>query len=223
MAGSRVSLGGIALWALTALAAAGSIVLIALDWNRTLAGDLFGGVGGIAFSILGVAFATVGAMVASRVPRNAVGWILIAIGVLTCTGILAYEWAAYGVTVDHGLAGTTVGRVGVNAARRAGRGTAGTVADGLPRRPCRRPEVACGARCTRRRGGVTVDQRRVSARAHGGPVLDAAQPGRHRRHARAAQDARGVRLGSRRRWVWRSARRRRSIGCGARVATSASS
>ncbi len=106
MSGSRVSLGGMALWALTALAAAGSIVLIALDWNRTLAGDLFGGVGGIAFSILGVAFATVGAMVASRVPRNAVGWILIAIGVLTCTGILAYEWAAYGVTVDHGLAGT---------------------------------------------------------------------------------------------------------------------
>ncbi len=108
MAGSRVSLGGIALWVLSALAAVGSVVLIALDWNRTLAGDLFGGVGGIAFSILGLAFATVGAMIISRVPRNAVGWILIAIGVLTATGMFAYEWAAYGVTVDPGLPGTRI-------------------------------------------------------------------------------------------------------------------
>ena len=42
-----------------------------------------------------VAFATVGALVASRQPRNAVGWIFLAIGLLVGLSVAGGEWANY--------------------------------------------------------------------------------------------------------------------------------
>ena len=41
------------------------------------------------------AFATVGALVASRQPRNAVGWIFLSVGLLVALGVAGGEWANY--------------------------------------------------------------------------------------------------------------------------------
>jgi hypothetical protein len=41
------------------------------------------------------AFVVVGAVIVAHRPRNAIGWIFSAIGLLAATGILAMEYAAY--------------------------------------------------------------------------------------------------------------------------------
>ena len=103
---SRVSLGATVLWAMTTVAAVASVLLIGLSWQRSLPDDLFGGAGGVAFLLLAIAFATVGSMIVSRVPGNAVGWIFIANGVLTAVGLFAYEYAGYGLSRPAGAPGT---------------------------------------------------------------------------------------------------------------------
>jgi signal transduction histidine kinase len=94
---SRASFGAIAAWALTVAASGASVPLLVLSWSRPLHGDLFGGVGGLSFALLALAFATVGAIVAARVPGNAVGRIFLAIGVSTGVGLLVYAYATYGL------------------------------------------------------------------------------------------------------------------------------
>jgi signal transduction histidine kinase len=106
MSVSRVSLGATVVWALSTVAAVASVLLIALSWDRSLTDDLFGRTGGLAFMLLALAFATVGAMIFSRVPGNPVGWIFIANGALTAVGLFAYEYAAYGLSRPGGAPGT---------------------------------------------------------------------------------------------------------------------
>jgi hypothetical protein len=58
-------------------------------------GDTFiqGGLGGPAFVLAALAFSGVGAVVVSRLPGNAVGWIFCAIGLLVAFGEFSYQYA----------------------------------------------------------------------------------------------------------------------------------
>src|SRR5262249_45164128 len=87
------------------LAALGSVVLLAMSWDRTLTDDLWSGFGGLSFATLSVAFATTGAIIAVRVPGNAVGRLFLLIGVLLGVGLLLYQYAAYGLTPPAGVPG----------------------------------------------------------------------------------------------------------------------
>jgi signal transduction histidine kinase len=103
MVGFRASSGAALVWALAALAAIPTVVLTVVSWDRVLPDDLFGGVGGLAFVLMSLAFATVGAIIAARVPGNAVGRAFLGLGLLTGLGTLAYEYAAYGLSRPAGV------------------------------------------------------------------------------------------------------------------------
>jgi membrane associated rhomboid family serine protease len=74
-----------------------STVFLVLGPGRPVPDDLFGGVGGAAFLVMSLAFATTGAIVASRVPGNRIGWLYCVIGLATGATILAYGYANYGL------------------------------------------------------------------------------------------------------------------------------
>jgi signal transduction histidine kinase/membrane associated rhomboid family serine protease len=84
-------------WAICAVMAVPSTVLLVLGPGRPVPDDLFGGVGGAAFLVMSLAFATTGAIVASRVTENRIGWLFCVIGLLAGATILAYEYANYGL------------------------------------------------------------------------------------------------------------------------------
>ena len=102
---SRARYGTAAVWAITATAATGSVVLLAMSWDRALTDDLFSDFGGLSFAIMSIAFASTGAIMATRVADNAVGRLFLLIGLLLAIGLLAYQYAAYGLTRPGGLPG----------------------------------------------------------------------------------------------------------------------
>lgn len=89
----------VAPWALPlcVVIAVASTVLLALGPDPPLPADVFAGLGGASFLVLSLTFATVGAMVAARVPDNRIGWIFCAIGVLCGMSVLAWAYADYGL------------------------------------------------------------------------------------------------------------------------------
>ena len=94
----RAGFGTAAVWAITVIAAIGSVVLLAMSWDRALTDDLWAGFGGLSFATLSIAFATTGAIIAERVSDNAVGRLFSVIGLLLALGLLLYQYAAYGLT-----------------------------------------------------------------------------------------------------------------------------
>jgi signal transduction histidine kinase len=100
---SRARTGAMLAWAITVLAAVGTVVLLAMSWNRTLTDDVFSGFGGLSFAMLSVAFATTGAIIVVRVSDNAVGRLFLLIGPLLAIGLLLYQYAAYGLTHPVGV------------------------------------------------------------------------------------------------------------------------
>ena len=60
----RAGFGTAAVWAITVIAAIGSVVLLAVSWDRALTDDLWAGFGGLSFATLSIAFATTGAIIA---------------------------------------------------------------------------------------------------------------------------------------------------------------
>ena len=100
---SRARFGAAALWAITVTAAVGSVVLLAMSWDRALTDDVFSGFGGLSFATLSIAFASTGAIITARVVDNAVGRLFLLIGLLLATGLLGYQYAAYGLTRPGGV------------------------------------------------------------------------------------------------------------------------
>ncbi len=86
-----------ATWVASAALAVPATVLVVVGPGRHVANDLFGGIGGAAFILMALAFATVGAIVAARVPGNAIGWVFCLVGLLGSAGTLAYQYADYGL------------------------------------------------------------------------------------------------------------------------------
>jgi signal transduction histidine kinase len=87
--------------ALTVLMAAAAAVFIVLGPGRSLPNDLFGGVAGAAFLLLALAYGTVGALIASRLPGHRIGWLFSLIGLLTALNGLTYAYAEYGLYAAH--------------------------------------------------------------------------------------------------------------------------
>jgi len=91
-------------WAISVAVAVLSLVLVALGAGERTPADEFGltDFGGLAFIVAALAFATTGALVASRVRANAIGWIFCLMGFLIGVGNLAYQYADYALYVSPG-------------------------------------------------------------------------------------------------------------------------
>jgi hypothetical protein len=95
-----------AAWSISIVAALGAITLRIVDPAPVLADPLgFGDIALVGFEVLGVAFATVGAVLVSRLPRNMVGWCMVLTG---ATHALAGLTAA--ATFSAAVASTSDGR-----------------------------------------------------------------------------------------------------------------
>ena len=84
-------------WALTVLMAAAAAVFLVLGPGRPLPDDLFGGVAGAAFLVLALAYGTVGAVIAFRLPGHRIGWLFALIGLLSALNVLTYSYAEHGL------------------------------------------------------------------------------------------------------------------------------
>ena len=104
----RARFGVAVVWAITVTAAIGSVVLLAMSWDRALTDDLFSGFGGLSFAAMSVAFASTGAIITTRVVDHAVGRLFLLIGLLLAIGLLAYQYAAYGLTRPGGVPAMTI-------------------------------------------------------------------------------------------------------------------
>ncbi|MEO7118018.1 MAG: hypothetical protein ABIZ34_03495, partial [Candidatus Limnocylindrales bacterium] len=98
-------------WGVCAVSAVGTLVLLAVGVGESTPGDTFviGGWGGFAFVFASMTFATVGALVAARLPDNRVGWVFCITGLALAIGNVTYNYAdlvLYGSA--KGLPGGTV-------------------------------------------------------------------------------------------------------------------
>jgi hypothetical protein len=153
-----VSASRIAPWALPlcVVIAAASVVLLAVGPEQPAEADIFAGVGGASFLVLSLTFASVGAMVAARVPDNRIGWVFCAIGVLCGMSVLAWVYADYGLNATSDVipwrAAGAVSRLRVAhvpgrpppVSALAARGRAARALDGAPFRQRHRPAGCAG-------------------------------------------------------------------------------
>jgi len=91
-------------WGACVAIALPTLVLLALGARESTPADDFGlaGFGGLAFVVAALAFASTGALVASRLPSNAIGWIFCVIGFLLAVGSLPHQYADYALFVSPG-------------------------------------------------------------------------------------------------------------------------
>ncbi len=66
----------------------------------------------LAFMPVVLVFAVIGAVVASRLPGNPIGWLFLALAQIQAVYALAFGYAQYAAGVDPGLSGDRVGGVG---------------------------------------------------------------------------------------------------------------
>ena len=92
-------------WALATL------VLVVIGPGHALPSDIFAGAGGAAFVLLALTFATVGALVARRVPGNRIGWIFLVTGLANAIQVLTWNYADVGLHASHRLAGAPAAAV----------------------------------------------------------------------------------------------------------------
>src|ERR671935_98869 len=98
-------------WASCAVMAVPTVVLLLIGPGRSVPSDIFSGVGGLAFLALALTFASVGAIVASRVPGNRIGWILCFTGLAQSVPLLTWQYADVGLHHSPPLPGATVATV----------------------------------------------------------------------------------------------------------------
>jgi len=89
-------------WVVTMILAVPTCVLLVLGAAESTLADAFGlaDVGGFAFLVAAIAFVTTGALLVTRVPGNAIGWVFCVIGVLVVVGDLAYQYADYALYIS---------------------------------------------------------------------------------------------------------------------------
>jgi signal transduction histidine kinase len=101
------------LWGLTVVLAAAGAVFLVLGPGRPIPEDFLGGIAGAAWLMLGLAYATVGALIVSRLPGHAVGWLFSGLGLLIALCLLSYSYAAWGLYAQGGeVPGLTVAVLG---------------------------------------------------------------------------------------------------------------
>jgi signal transduction histidine kinase len=88
------------LWGTTTAIAVAALVLLVLSWSTPAPPGSFGFRG---FALLfGVAFSTPGALIASRQPRNPIGWVFLALGLASAIQELANEYAIWAILQQGG-------------------------------------------------------------------------------------------------------------------------
>ncbi len=85
--------------------AVATLILLVIGPGRVLPSDIFSGVGGLSFLVLALTFASVGAIVASRVPGNRIGWIFLLTGLANGIQLLSWQYADVGLHAIHRLPG----------------------------------------------------------------------------------------------------------------------
>jgi signal transduction histidine kinase len=98
-------------WAFCFVFALATLVLLAIGPGRVLPSDIFSGVGGLSFLILAMTFASVGALVARRVPENQIGWIFLLTGLANSVQLLSWQYADVGLHATDRLPGATAAAV----------------------------------------------------------------------------------------------------------------
>ena len=93
------------IWGLCVVFGVATLVLLMIGPGRVLPSDIFSGVGGLSFLILALTFASVGAIVARRVPENRIGWIFLLTGLATSVQLLSWQYADVGLRATHRLPG----------------------------------------------------------------------------------------------------------------------
>ena len=97
-------------WVACIVIAIPTLVLLALGAGESTPGDSFGlgGYGGLSFVLASLAFGTVGALVAARVPANPIGRVFCLMGLILGLGDLAYQYADHALFVSSSLPGGDV-------------------------------------------------------------------------------------------------------------------
>jgi signal transduction histidine kinase len=93
------------IWGLCVVIALATLVLLAIGPGRVLPSDILSGVGGLSFLILALTFASVGAIVARRVPENRIGWIFLLTGLANSVQLLSWQYADVGLHATERLPG----------------------------------------------------------------------------------------------------------------------
>ena len=87
---------------LTVAVAAAATVFLVLGPGRALPEDLFGGISGAAWLMLALAYATVGALIVSRLSGHGIGWLFTGLGLLIALNGLSYSYASWGLYAQGG-------------------------------------------------------------------------------------------------------------------------
>jgi signal transduction histidine kinase len=87
----------VAIWGLCVVLALATSVLLAIGPDRADSADIFAGVGGLSFLVLGLTFALVGWIVAVRVPENRIGWIFSLTGLAYIIQLFTWQYADVGL------------------------------------------------------------------------------------------------------------------------------
>lgn len=98
------------MWLACVVLAVPTAVLLAIGPSSILAtqpSDIFAGIGGAAFLLLALTFASVGAIVAWRVPGNPIGWIFCVTGLVNCVNLVTWQYADVDLHTAHHLPGST--------------------------------------------------------------------------------------------------------------------
>ena len=99
------------IWGLCIVLAVATLVLLGIGPGRVLPSDIFSGVGGVSFLLLGLTFASVGALVARRVPENRIGWIFLLTGLANSVQLLSWQYADVGLHATDRLPGADAAAV----------------------------------------------------------------------------------------------------------------
>jgi len=99
------------LWGVCVAIGVATLVLLAIGPGRVLPSDIFSGVGGVSFLIVALTFASVGAIVARRVPENRIGWIFLGTGLANGVQLLSWQYADVGLHATDRLAGASAAAV----------------------------------------------------------------------------------------------------------------